>query len=126
MNETLEIAARLKPIRLPSEFATFGLSDCLVIFGLGLLIGLGALLLWRLVIAKDPNDEERVAKLLVGLRSEPAETRLLQLARLHAELDPGGKRPPWRDALYRNDIAPDFAGIERDVLGAARRRVDKP
>lgn len=121
MNESLEIASRLKPIRLPSEFATFGPLDCLVIFGFGLLIGLAAIMVLRLLVARAPSCEERVRATLFELQSTPADVRLLQLARLHAELDPGGARPPWRDALYRPDFEPDFACIESEILGAARR-----
>ena len=123
MSEGLEIASRLKPIRLPSEFATFGLLDCLVIFGLGLLIGLAVIVVWRLMVAREPSREERVRAVLAELRSLPADSRLLQLARLHAELDPGGERPSWRDALYRYDAELDFAEIEANILSAARQRV---
>jgi hypothetical protein len=123
MNESLEIASRLKPIRLPSEFATFGPLDCLVIFGLGLLIGLAAVMMLRLFMARVPSCEERVRATLSELQSAPADVCLLKLARLHAELDAAGARPPWRDALYRPDFEPDFAGIESEILDVARRRV---
>ena len=93
-------------------------------FGLGLLIGLAAILVLRLLVAKAPNCEERIRATLSQLQSAPADVRLLQLARLHAELDPDGPRPPWRDALYRPDFEPDFAGIEAEILGAARQRAE--
>ena len=124
MNESFELVSRLKPIRLPSEFASFGLQDCLTVFGLGLLIGLAAIVVSRLIVAREPRREDRVQAVLTALRSSPADVRLLQLARLHAELDPGGERPPWRDALYRHDVELDFVEIESDILRAARGQVN--
>ena len=122
MSENLDIASRLRPIRLPVEFASFDLQDCLTLFGLGLLAGLLLLALARLIVLHEPSAEETVRARLRQLQSAEPPLRILELARLHAQVAPEGVRPAWRNAVYQDDPAVDFASAEADILDCVRAR----
>ena len=122
MNEGANIVERLRPIRLPADFASFAFPDMLTFFGVGLIAGLLIVFLLRLFVVRQPTAADRARHAIAAFGSEPAEIRLLKLAKLRAELLPGAGAPPWRNALYQPDPITDFEMIEAEILSAVRNR----
>ncbi|RAP41926.1 hypothetical protein BYZ73_08220 [Rhodovulum viride] len=115
-----ELVSRLAPVRVPADFARFGLQDACVALALGLLAGAILSALWRAVTAPRarPLDEARAA--IAALAGLPPQERLAGLALLLRDL--GGTAPPsMRQALYDPGTAPDPAPLEAAVIAAARR-----
>lgn len=117
-----ELADALRPIRLPEDFARFGVQDAMAAMALGLVIGVVlALLLQRALVRRsDPVAEVRaeIARLAAG--SEAA--RLFGLVHHLARLDPNGRyRPDGLDqALYDPAVRYDTALLEAALIAAAR------
>ena len=120
MNEGANIVERLRPIRLPADFASFSFPDMLAFFGAGLIAGLLIVLLLRLFVVRQPAAADRARRAIAAFGSEPAQIRLLKLARLRAELLPGAGAPSWRSALYQPDLVADFETVESEILSAVR------
>lgn len=118
---TEELVDRLAPVRLPEDFARFGLQDGLAALSLGLLVGLALAGLLRLVTRPRLDAEGRARREIERLAGLDDEPRLVGLARL---LDAhGAARPEGLDrALYGRGAGADIAALERAVLAAARRR----
>ncbi len=120
MSAADDIVARLRPIRLPAEFASFGFQDYFAIFGLGMLAGLALILLLRFAFKGSENPQATARRAIEKLRDEPDAIRLMELARLRATFDPQAVPPDWREALYKPGATPDFGVIEAEVMAAAQ------
>ena len=112
-----ELVAQLAPIRVPTEFAQFGMQDALCAVSLGLVAGLLVARLLRGVIRPrevPPSDMKAEIAALAGLGRHE---RLLGLATLLARIElplPEG----LSEALYDPAAAFDPDIAERAVLAA--------
>ncbi|WP_226575002.1 hypothetical protein [Acuticoccus sediminis] len=119
------LADELRPIRLPVDYATLGVSDALAAFALGVVLALLVFALLRPFLSRRIDPAMVAAREVEALRGAPPAARLLGLARLLSRLDPERRqpRPAGLDAaLYRPGTAADFAALEADILGIAGRR----
>jgi hypothetical protein len=123
--ETEELVRLLGPVRLPIEFARFGISDALAAFALGLLMGLLLDRLLQLVTVRSRSPGETACSEIARLARLTPEHRLVGLARLLDRFDPQHSVARPADlphALYSREGALDLDPLERAVLEAARRR----
>lgn len=96
-----ELVSSLHPPRLPTAFASLGFNDFLAIFGIGLLLAVLILIIFKPLLQKRvhlPGMQSRIA----AAATLPPQERLLELARLLRER--GGTLPDdQRRALYAGE-----------------------
>lgn len=120
--DPVDLVAQLEPIRLPADYARFGLRDALAAASIAILAALALVLAARPLFAprRDPLGEARRA--IDALRGEADEVRVFALARMLARLSPDAAPPPdLNGALYARAPA-DLDRLEAAVLAAAGRR----
>lgn len=128
MEEASELVARLRPIRLPEDFATFGPSDALAAFSLGVVLALAALALMRPLLARRTDPLARARAEIARLSRLPTGERAYRLALLLDRFDPARRTPRPANlgaTLYRPEADADLADLETAVLATAKsaRRV---
>ncbi|MBO9457074.1 hypothetical protein J7376_17570 [Paracoccus sp. R12_1] len=99
-----ELMQALAPPRLPSYMAMLTFAEALVLFGIGLLVGLAVWSLLRPLLVRRPSRRTRIR----ATRDLPPQERLLAIARILGHL-PTALRP----AAYGAAPPPDPAQIER-------------
>ncbi|MTE00391.1 hypothetical protein GIY56_08835 [Paracoccus sp. YIM 132242] len=107
-----DLLAQLSPPRLPLGMAAPGWPEMLALAGIGLLAGLVAAWLLRLVMARRPSRRA----LIRATRGMPAQDRILAVARILGRLP-----DPLRAAAYGAAPAPGDEAIERIALRGVRR-----
>lgn len=115
-----EIIDQLAPIRLPSEFTTFGPVDALVAFAFGILVAIAARAILPTLAVREESPLAMARRKIAALSGLGGHDRLFQLALLFREIAPG--RRVGSAALYDPDLAPDPTALEREVLAIARRQ----
>lgn len=115
-----ELVSRLAPVRVPADFARFGVQDALVAVALGLLAGVLVAMLVRVLIAPRPRKLETARAGIAAMADLPPQERMAGLASLLRAL--GGTVPAAaRHALYDPHAKTDPVPLEDAVLAAARR-----
>ncbi|MGR3365961.1 MAG: hypothetical protein ACU0CC_14240 [Sagittula sp.] len=115
-----ELVSRLAPVRVPADFARFGLQDALVAVALGLLAGVVLSVLLRALTAPRARTVEDVRARIADLTHLPPQARVAGLAGLLRDM--GGTVPSaMSNALYDPNATTDPAPLEEAVLAAARR-----
>ncbi|EBA06551.1 hypothetical protein [Sagittula stellata] len=115
-----ELVSRLAPVRVPADFARFGVQDVLVAVSLGLLAGVLVAMLVRVLTAPRPRKLETARAGIAAMADLPPQERMAGLASLLRAL--GGTVPAVaRDALYDPHAKIDPVPLEDAVLAAARR-----
>lgn len=99
-----ELIAALAPSRLPDSLLRPGWPEMLALFGLGLLAGLVLALVLRPLLRPRISLAQRIR----ATRGQPAQERLLAIARILGRLPPG-----LRAAAYGTAPPPSDAQIER-------------
>ncbi|MTH35291.1 hypothetical protein GL279_11830 [Paracoccus limosus] len=99
-----ELIAALAPSRLPASALDPGWREALALFGLGLLAGLVLALLLRPLLRPRVSLVQRIR----ATRGQPAQERLLSIARILGHLPPA-----LRDAAYGAAPPPEDPLIER-------------
>lgn len=99
-----ELIAALAPSRLPDSLLRPGWPEMLALFGLGLLAGLGLSLMLRPLLRLRLSQARRIR----ATRGQPAQERMLSIARILGRLPRG-----LRDAAYGTAPPPSDAQIER-------------
>lgn len=118
-----ELAAQLRPVRMPAEFATFGLSDALAAFSCAVLLTMAAMLLARPLFARKADPMARVNAEIGRLAGLEPGARLYGLARLLETVDPQRSAPRSAEvtrALYDPVSTADPAGLERQIRETVR------
>lgn len=115
-----ELVSRLAPVRVPADFARFGLQDALAAVALGLLAGVVLSVLLRALTAPRAGTVEDVRARISALTHLPPQERMVALAGLLRDM--GGTVPSaMSNALYDPNATTDPAPLEEAVLAAARR-----
>ena len=115
-----ELVSRLAPVRVPADFARFGLQDALVAVALGLLAGVVLSVLLRALTAPRTRTVEDVRARSAAMTHLPPQERMVALAGLLRDM--GGTVPSaMSNALYDPNATTDPAPLEEAVLAAARR-----
>ncbi len=118
-----ELLSQLAPVRMPTEFATFGLRDALLFVALGIVTALLLAPLLRRLTVRRPSSLQQVRDEVAILRSERPEARIVGLAALLRRLDPAAPLAGVQlGDLYDPRAATDPEPLERAVLSAARQR----
>lgn len=116
-----DLVSRLAPVRVPEDFARFGLQDALAIIALGLLGGLLLSIMLRGLTRPAPDAIHQARARIAALTDRPPQERAAGLARLLREQ--GEDIPPqMRMALYDPGASADPIALEAAILAAARRR----
>ncbi len=96
-----EIAANLRPIRVPADFLHFNFGDALVFLCLGILFGWLVFRIWTHLVKPKVTDAERLNQSLDALHALDREDQALNVARLWREFGAGRALPKnISDALY--------------------------
>ena len=117
------LAERLRPIRLPAEFAAFGVADALAAFSCGVLAAMLLALLLRPFVRGRSDPVAQARREIARLADAAPAARLVGLARLFDRLDPDHARPrpeALTRALYDPRAACDPATVERAIVEAVR------
>lgn len=115
-----ELVSRLAPVRVPADFARFGLQDALAAVALGLLAGVVLSVLLRALTAPRTRTVEDVRARIAAMTHLPPQVRMAALAGLLRDM--GGTVPSaMSNALYDPNATTDPAPLEEAVLAAARR-----
>ncbi|AUC52159.1 hypothetical protein CDO87_02685 [Sagittula sp. P11] len=115
-----ELVSRLAPVRVPADFARFGLQDPLAAVALGLLAGVVLSVLLRALTAPRTRTVEDVRARIAAMTHLPPQERMVALAGLLRDM--GGTVPSaMSNALYDPNATTDPAPLEEAVLAAARR-----
>ncbi|WP_370193925.1 MULTISPECIES: hypothetical protein [Aurantimonas] len=136
MSTDPDLVARLRPVRLPADFAAFDGSEVLAAAALGILAGLLLLALLHLVTRRRDTALTMARREIAAARLLPAEDRLFRQAALidrlrrHAAPARPGNRPDptaiLREdigaSLYRPGTTPDLDAIDAAILTMARGR----
>ena len=118
-----DIVAKLRPIRLPVNFATFDWHDHLAAFALGVFAALAvaAILAPLMTRRRSPTREIRL-ELEALRRLAPAE-RLYRQAAILARLGATPRQAmDWRTALYRPGVSLDLDALDREIVSLVRQR----
>lgn len=107
-----ELLAQLSPPRLPLDMAALGWPELLALTGIGLLAGLAAAWLLRLVLARRPSRRAQIR----ATRGMTAQDRILAVARILGRLP-----DPLRAAAYGAAPAPGDDAIDRIALRRGHR-----
>ncbi|SNR75953.1 hypothetical protein [Puniceibacterium sediminis] len=122
MNEG-DLLSQLAPVRIPAEFAAFGLRDALLLMALGILTGVLLSPLLRLLTRPRPSRLSLARTAISRFRQVPDEARVVALANLLRKLDPSAPLPDGiHDGLYDPRNTMDAELLEQAVLAAARKR----
>lgn len=114
-----ELAAQLAPVRVPVEFASFGIGDALAMAALGLGVGLAVSWLLGVISSATPGPEDDLVARVDALGGKSREQRLAGLAALLHQL--GVPLPDGlAEALYDPAAPFDPAIAERAVRDAVR------
>ena len=123
MDVSVDLAASLRPIRMPIPTEAEALADGLLAFGLGLIAALLVYGLLRLVLGRRKTPRAALRAELVASRGLDSSERLLVQARLAERWPPAaGLRADLAFALYRPDAAIDLDEIDRKLDRAFVRR----
>lgn len=115
-----ELVSRLAPVRVPADFARFGLQDALAAVALGLLAGVVLSVLLRALTAPRARTVADVRARIAAMTHLPPQARMVALAGLLRDM--GGTVPSaMSNALYDPNATTDPAPLEEAVLAAARR-----
>lgn len=116
-----DLVSRLAPVRVPEDFARFGLQDALAVIALGLLGGLLLSIMFRGMTRPRPHAIYQTRARIAAFSGLAPQERVAGLALLLREL--GEDIPPqMRMALYDPDAPADPIVLEAAILAAARRR----
>ncbi len=121
MTAGAELAAELRPARLPSDMAALGWQDAVAGFGLGLIAAWLLFLLLRPFLRRKARPGEAAVARLRAAAGLPGEERLLQQARVLKDVRPEVE-PDWRDALYEPGRTVDHEAIDAQIVALTRRR----
>ncbi|WP_370313801.1 hypothetical protein [Sagittula sp.] len=115
-----ELVSRLAPVRVPADFARFGLQDALAAVALGLLVGVVLSVLLRALTAPRARTVADVRARIAALTHLPPQARVAGLAGLLRDMDETVPSE-MSNALYDPNATTDPAPLEEAVLAAARR-----
>ena len=118
-----QLVAQLRPIRLPEDFATFGLLDALGAFAWGALAAMLLMLVLRPLFVRRIRPVEIAKGEIERLAGLDLKERVHGLARLLDSLDPDRNRAKVEGlspALYDPSARIDPALLENAALEAAR------
>ncbi|MCD1644086.1 hypothetical protein [Aurantimonas coralicida] len=136
MSTDPDLVARLRPVRLPADFAAFDGSEVLAAAALGILAGLLLLALLHLVTRRRDTALTMARREIAAARLLPAEDRLFRQAalidRLRRDAAPARQgsradsvailREDIGASLYRPGATPDLDAIDAAILTMARSR----
>ena len=107
-------------MRVPAEFAEFGLRDALAVIALGLLAGVLLSVILRGLTRPRATPESQLGDRIASLKKLAPQDHLAGLAQLGAEL--GADLPQGlQKALYDPAAPSDPAAVEAAILAAAGR-----
>lgn len=129
----VDLAAQLRPARLPADFFAVSMNDLLAAFGVGVLAAVVLYLLLRPFTRRRTGALARVGRELEQIGTLPSQERLFRQAAILAQLrrdtgrndehsgDHDGPGADWRHALYRPDVPVDHDALDQRILRIAAR-----
>lgn len=117
---TQDLVARLAPVRVPAEFARFGVQDALAMIALGIVAGLVVAWALRHMTRRVRDPVAAAQDEIAAFAEADRETRLTGIA---AVLRRAGRPVPEElsAALYDPDAAVDLAAVDRAARAAIAR-----
>lgn len=114
-----DLVSQLAPVRVPEEFARFGVQDALAVVALGLLGGVLLSLALRPLTRPGQRATDRAEAAIAALRSRDRQERVTGLALLLRDL--GSDIPQTaRPGLYDPGAETDPAALETAIRAAAQ------
>lgn len=118
-----DLLSQLAPVRIPAEFAAFGLRDAVLMIALGVLTGVLLSPVLQFLTRPRRSRLHQTRSTIAQLRQLPDEGRVVALANLLRKLDPSAPLPEGvSKTLYEPRDTMDPEPLEQAVLAAARRK----
>ncbi len=118
-----DIVSKLRPIRLPANFATFNWHDHLAAFALGVFAALAVAAIFAPLMTLRRSPVRKIRLELEALRRLPPAERLYRQATILSRLGATPREAmDWRAALYRPGVSLDLDALDREIVSLVRQR----